>query len=101
MTEHLRRAVPRQPADCFGSYRFDNDDREPWRCCRIIDISPLGVGLELFAISTDEDLSGPITIQSNCAARLVTWFEATSATRRILEWSLPRQPKRQRSTCAR
>jgi hypothetical protein len=62
MAEHLRRAVPRQPADWFGFYRFDNDDSEPWRCCRVIDISPLGVGLELFAISSDEDPSGPITI---------------------------------------
>ena len=56
MAEHLRRAVPRQPADRFGFYRFDNDDTEPSRCCRVIDISPLGVGLERLATS------GPITI---------------------------------------
>ena len=62
MTEHLRRAVPRQPADWFGFYRFDNDDSEPWRCCRVIDISPLGMGLELLATSTNEELTGPITI---------------------------------------
>jgi hypothetical protein len=62
MAEHLRRAVPRQPADWFGFYRFDNDDSEPWRCCRVIDISPLGAGPELFATPSNEDLSGPITI---------------------------------------
>jgi hypothetical protein len=62
MTEHLRRAVPRQPADWFGFYRFDENDSKPWRCCRVIDISPLGVGLELFAISAAEDPSGSVTI---------------------------------------
>jgi len=62
MADHPRRAVPRQPTDWFGIYRFDNDDSDRWRCCRVLDISPLGVSLELFATSSNEDLSGPITI---------------------------------------
>lgn len=61
-TEHLRRAAPRQPAGWFGFYRFDNVEREPWRCCRIIDLSPLGAGLELFATSPGECLDGPVTV---------------------------------------
>src|ERR1700683_2343526 len=59
MTE-LRRGVPRQPADWFGFYRFDDADDEPVRCCRVLDISPLGAGLELFATAPGERLSGLI-----------------------------------------
>jgi len=62
MAENLRRAVPRQPTDWFGFYRFDQLESEPWRCCRVIDISPLGVGLELFAVASGEELFGPVTI---------------------------------------
>jgi hypothetical protein len=60
--EQLRRAVPRQPADWFGFYRFDDADVDAWRCCRVIDISPLGAGLELFGTMGDEEMSGPITV---------------------------------------
>ena len=62
MTQQLRRAVPRQPADWFGFYRFDNSTIDSWRCCRIIDISPLGAGLELFDTVPGEELDGPITV---------------------------------------
>src|ERR1700722_105287 len=62
MTEPRRRAVPRQPADWFGFYRFDDADNEPTRCCRVLDISPLGAGLELFATAPDENLGGLITV---------------------------------------
>jgi hypothetical protein len=61
-TEQLRRAVPRQPADWFGFYRFDDSEADAWCCCRVIDISPLGAGLELFGASVDEEMDGPITI---------------------------------------
>jgi hypothetical protein len=60
--EQLRRAVPRQPADWFGFFRFDDSDTDAWRCCRVIDISRLGAGLELFGTSGDEDMTGPITV---------------------------------------
>jgi len=56
-SEQLRRAVPRQPADWFGFYRFDDAEADAWRCSRVIDISPLGAGLELF-----EHMGGPITV---------------------------------------
>jgi hypothetical protein len=58
----LRRAVPRQPADWFGFYRFDDADADAWQCCRIIDMSPLGAGLELFGTIGDDQMSGPITV---------------------------------------
>jgi hypothetical protein len=60
--EQLRRAVPRQPADWFGFFRFDDSETDAWRCCRIIDISPLGAGLELFGIGAAEEMSGAITV---------------------------------------
>lgn len=62
MTQQLRRAVPRQPADWFSFYRFVNVRDERWRCSRIIDISPMGAGLELFETSPGECMDGLITI---------------------------------------
>lgn len=62
MTEKLRRAVPRQPADWFGFYRFDNAQAEAWRACRVLDLSPLGAGLELFSIVPDEHLEGALVV---------------------------------------
>jgi heme oxygenase len=63
MTDHqLRRAVPRQPADWFGFYRFEDLVNEPLRCCRVLDISPLGAGFEVFGIDPKEPLEGRITV---------------------------------------
>jgi hypothetical protein len=58
----LRRAVPRQPADWFGFFRFDDSDSDAWRCCRVVDISPLGAGLELFGVVSEDQMDGPITV---------------------------------------
>ena len=60
--QQLRRAVPRQPADWFGFYRFDDSEADTWRCSRVIDISPLGAGLELFGTTVDEEMNGSITV---------------------------------------
>jgi len=57
-----RRAVPRQPADWFEFYKLDDTDNEPVRCCRVLDISPMSAGLELFATTSDENLNGLITV---------------------------------------
>jgi hypothetical protein len=91
MTEQLRRAVPRQPADWFGFYRFDNVDGDPWRCCRVIDISPLGAGLELFATTPDEELSGPITISIELRGepRNVIRSDSQEAARLGVEFAAP------------
>jgi hypothetical protein len=58
----LRRAVPRQPADWFGFFRFDDSESDAWRCCRVGDISPLGAGLELFGVVIEDHTDGPITV---------------------------------------
>ena len=62
MTEHLRRAAPRQPTDWSATYRFDSADDDSWRTCRILDISPIGAGLELYQVLPDEIVTGNITI---------------------------------------
>ena len=83
MTEQLRRAVPRQPADWFGFYRFDNVESEPWRACRVLDISPLGAGLELFALSPEERVEGNITVSLELrgVTRNVVWSKEDGAAR--------------------
>ena len=62
MAQHLRRAVPRQPADWVGFYRFDDVRNEHWRACRILDISPLGAGVEIFDIQRDAPLEGALSL---------------------------------------
>lgn len=60
--ERLRRAVPRLPADWLASYRFDSVTEERWRCCRVVDISPAGTGVELFDLMPNEAVEGRLTI---------------------------------------
>ncbi len=62
MSHPLRRAVPRLPAEWFAFFRLEGGENDRWRCCRIIDTSPLGAGLELFDLEPDEDLSGPVVV---------------------------------------
>src|SRR5580658_5973351 len=79
----LRRRTPRQPADWFGFYRFDDADDEPTRCCRVLDISPLGAGLELFATAPGERLSGliTVTVELRGQARSVVVDDQTNTAR--------------------
>jgi len=90
MAEQLRRAAPRQPADWFGFYRFDDADDEPTRCCRVLDISPLGAGLELFATAPDENLSGLVTVSVELRgrARNVVRDDATHTARVGVEFTV-------------
>ena len=90
MADQLRRAVPRQPADWFGFYRFDDADDEPTRCCRVLDISPLGAGLELFATGPNEHLGGLLTVSVELRghARNVVRDEATHSARVGVEFSV-------------
>lgn len=50
-----RRRVPRQIAGWTGKYRIEGDDPEAWHECRILDISVIGVGVELFGPVPDDD----------------------------------------------
>lgn len=90
MAEQLRRAAPRQPADWFGFYRFDDADNEPTRCCRVLDISPLGAGLELFATAPDENLGGLLTISVELHGRTrnVVRNDATHTARVGMEFTV-------------
>lgn len=65
----LRRALPRQPVDWFGFYSVETSNAEPLRCCRILDISPLGAGLELFAMTPGDALDGLVTVSFELRGR--------------------------------
>jgi hypothetical protein len=54
----LRRAIPRQPADWPGKYRFRDDPERRWRDCAVSDISTAGGRLRLFHSTPDEAASG-------------------------------------------
>jgi hypothetical protein len=43
----LRRSLPRQFANWSGTYVVESEQAKRWRDCRVVDISSLGVGLEL------------------------------------------------------
>lgn len=43
-----RRRVPRQTAGWTGKYTIEGEDPEAWYECRVLDISVIGVGVELF-----------------------------------------------------
>jgi hypothetical protein len=43
-----RRRLPRQQADWHGTYTVERDPIGTWGACEILDISILGIGVELF-----------------------------------------------------
>jgi hypothetical protein len=92
-----RRRMPRQPADWFGFYKFDDADNEPIRVCRVLDISPLGAGLELFATAPDERLDGliTVTIELHGQTRNVVVDRETQAARVGVEFPVPSEAARQ------
>jgi PilZ domain len=47
-TMERRRRVPRQTAGWTGKYCIEGDETEAWYECRVLDISVIGVGVELF-----------------------------------------------------
>jgi hypothetical protein len=50
----LRRLLPRQFTDWNGRYMIEGDPDGVWRPCRVVDVSTLGAGLELYGTSPDE-----------------------------------------------
>ena len=54
MELRLRRLLPRQFTDWHGRYMIEGDPDEFWRPCRVVDVSTLGAGLELFDTTPDE-----------------------------------------------
>lgn len=54
-----RRRLPRQAAGWAGKYCVEGDDPEAWHPCHVLDISVVGVGVELFGpVSHSQDLLG-------------------------------------------
>lgn len=48
MADRLRRRAPRAPAERWpGKYLIEDDEPTGWRHCVVLDLSNLGVGLEL------------------------------------------------------
>jgi hypothetical protein len=54
MELRLKRLLPRQFTDWHGRYMIEDDPDERWRPCRVVDVTSLGAGLELFDITPDE-----------------------------------------------
>ena len=52
----LRRKVPRQPAEWYGTYEYDFDTFGAPRRCRVLDISAAGAGLQLLDTSLEETM---------------------------------------------
>jgi hypothetical protein len=50
----LRRLLPRQFTDWQGKYMLEDDPKERWRECRVVDISTAGAGLELLDTTLEE-----------------------------------------------
>jgi hypothetical protein len=46
-----RRRVPRQSADWFGKCLVEDDPAAAWHECRVIDVSLLGAGIEVFGFA--------------------------------------------------
>ena len=53
MQHELRRFLPRQFADWRGTYLIEDHPDRRWRCCRVVDISSAGAGLELVDAPTE------------------------------------------------
>jgi hypothetical protein len=52
----FRRRVPRIATTSWsGRYVVEDDPESEWRECRVLDVSVLGVGLELFPTDSDND----------------------------------------------
>jgi hypothetical protein len=61
VTNDEQRRSQRYPADWSARYRLDGDD--PWRDCRIADVSLDGAALEVHDATLVEGLDGPIDLQ--------------------------------------
>jgi c-di-GMP-binding flagellar brake protein YcgR len=48
VVDERRRRVPRQEAGWPGRYRFEGEPETEWGRCRVIDISIIGAGTEVF-----------------------------------------------------
>lgn len=80
-----RRRVPRQYAGWTGKYSIEGDGPEDWHECRILDISLIGIGLELFGPRFDhDDLSGQrIVVETHTPAGASLSIRARGEVRNV------------------
>ncbi len=69
-----RRLLPRQFTDWQGKYMIGDDPAQPWRDCRIVDVSSAGAGVELVD-ATDDVSSGCRIILAVHIAGVVRYSE--------------------------
>jgi hypothetical protein len=58
-----RRRVPRQNANWFGKCLVHDDPEGPWYECRVVDISMLGAGVEIFGSSELDLVGGHLAVE--------------------------------------
>ena len=58
-----RRRVPRQPAGWFGKCIVDDDKGASWSECRVIDVSIIGAGIELYGFVHRDLVGRHVTVE--------------------------------------
>jgi hypothetical protein len=83
MELRLRRLLPRQFTDWHGRYMIEGDPDERWRPCRVVDVSTLGAGLELFDVTPDEMAGQSIILSVDLRGEVKHAVEARSDGLRV------------------
>ena len=76
-----RRRVPRIDAGWSGKYRFEDDPNSAWSPCRLVDISILGVGLELFGFTRKDLVGHTLVVQLEAPAGASVTFRLVGKVR--------------------
>ncbi len=77
MELRMRRLLPRQFTDWQGRYMIEGDPGEVWRQCRVVDVSTLGAGLELFGTTPAEIAQRSIVLSVDLRGEVKHAVEAT------------------------
>ncbi|HXQ44395.1 MAG TPA: hypothetical protein VN816_07130 [Acidimicrobiales bacterium] len=83
MELRLRRLLPRQFTDWHGRYMIEGDPDGIWRRCRVVDVSTLGAGLELFDTTPDELAEQRIILSVDLRGEVKHAVAATSDGTRV------------------
>jgi hypothetical protein len=79
----LRRLLPRQFTDWNGRYMIEGDPDEIWRPCRVVDVSTLGAGLELYETTPDELVEQRIVLSVDLRGEVKHAMGAVSDATRV------------------
>ena len=61
--ELRRRRVPRQPAGWFGKCIVEDDREASWCECRVIDVSIIGAGIEIYGFVHHDLIGRHVTVE--------------------------------------